>query len=381
MARFLFVSWGGAGNQTPVFGLAAALAARGHDITVAGYPEQRDRFELLGFEFRTLPRAQHAWPATPPDDWIPALVDAVWACPAHLEDIPGLMGGERYDLMVIDCLMFAALAAAETAGIPAVALVHGAPGALAPPGGGLDQLALPRVNEVRASAGLTPLPTLWDAWRPFTTLVTSVPDLDPHNGGLPDEFAFAGPVFEPPREPKWTSPWAPHDHRPLVVASFSTGQAWDQSSRIRRTRDALADGRRRVLITTGPFTVDSTPGRPGVSLVPYVPHHAVLPEASVVITHAGHGTVAAALSHGVPMVCLPNLAADQPAPAHRVAELGAGIVLDGDAATPAEIAGAVRTVLGDTAYRDKARHLAEAIRAAPGAEGIASRLTDLVAAK
>ncbi|MFG2249406.1 hypothetical protein [Spirillospora sp. NPDC048823] len=59
---------------------------------------------------------------------------------------------------------------------------------------------------MRARAGLTALPTLWDAWRPFTTLVTSVPDLDPHNGGLPDGFAFVGPVFEPPREPRWTSP-------------------------------------------------------------------------------------------------------------------------------------------------------------------------------
>ncbi|MFG2085012.1 MULTISPECIES: glycosyltransferase [unclassified Spirillospora] len=106
-----------------------------------------------------------------------------------------------------------------------------------------------------------------------------------------------------------------------MVASFSTGQAWGQSGRIRRTGDA------------------------------------------------------------VPMVCLPNLAADQPALAHRVAELGAGIVLDGAPATPSDIAGAVRTVLGDTAYRDNARRLAEVIKAAPGAEGIASRLTGLLAAR
>ncbi|TDC52875.1 hypothetical protein E1281_18515 [Actinomadura sp. KC345] len=112
-----------------------------------------------------------------------------------------------------------------------------------------------------------------------------------------------------------------------------------------------------------------------------MPHDAVLPEASVVITHAGHGTVSAALTHGVPMVCLPNLAADQPALAQRVAELGAGIVLDGDAATPPDIAGAVRTVLGDTAYRDNARRLAEVIKAAPGTEGIASRLTGLLAVR
>ncbi|MGP4025534.1 glycosyltransferase [Actinomadura sp. 3N407] len=97
-----------------------------------------------------------------------------------------------------------------------------------------------------------------------------------------------------------------------AVPSLSTSRPWDQSSRVRRTLDALADGRHGVLITTGPFTVGSTPDPAGASLAPYVPHHVVLPEASVVITHAGHGTVTAALSHGVPMVCLPNLRPTSP---------------------------------------------------------------------
>lgn len=90
-------------------------------------------------------------------------------------------------------------------------------------------------------------------------------------------------------------------------------------------------------------------------LVPFVPHASVLPHAAVTVTHAGHGTVAASLSHGVPLVALPNLAADQPALAGQVAKLGAGIALDGERATPGEIADACRRVLADGAYVTGAR--------------------------
>ncbi|MGH3736148.1 MAG: hypothetical protein ACRDT6_11095 [Micromonosporaceae bacterium] len=188
MARFLFVTWGGAGNQTPAIGLAATLTDRGHQVVFAGYPEQRERFQELGYGFRVLRRAQHAWPATPPEDWMPVLVDAVWACPDHLHDVRELVEGEACDTVVVDCLMFGALAAAERMSVPTVALVHSAPGALVPPGDGLERLALGRVNAVRAEAGLPAITALWDAWRRFTTICTSIPDLDPLTDRVPAGF-------------------------------------------------------------------------------------------------------------------------------------------------------------------------------------------------
>lgn len=369
MARFLFLTWGGAGNQSPAIGLAAALAGRGHVVTFAGYPDQARRFDALGFGFRVLPRAQHCWPSAPPADWMPVLADAVWACPEHLRDVPGLVAREGCDVLVIDCLMFAALAAAEQLSVPAVVLVHSAPGALAPPGGGLDLLALDRVNRVRASAGAAPLAALWDAWRPFVTLCASVPELDPLAGRLPGEFGFVGPVPEPSDGAGWRSPWPAGDPRPLAVVSFSTGQAWDQRSRIQRTLDALDDGGYRVLVTTGLAGIPGITVPGDAALVPFVPHASVLPHAAITVTHAGHGTVAASLAHGVPLVALPNLAADQPALAQRVAELRAGIALDGDSASAGEIAAACRRVLADDDYAKGARRMQEVIAAYPGGGG------------
>lgn len=377
MARFLFFTWGGAGNQTPAFGVAAKLVASGNTVVFAGYPEQRARFEQRGFEFRELPRAQHAWPSEPPEDWMPVLADVVWACPEHLADVPELAAAERCDAMVVDCLMFGVLAAAERSAVPTAVLVHSAPGAIAPPGGGLDQLALDRVNAIRAEAGLADVDALWDTWLPFTTLCTSIPDLDPLATKVPAEFTFVGPVFEPHTPSSRPLPWPDDDDRPLVLTSFSSGQAWDQSSRILRTIAALSDGSYRLLVTTGLADLDGATVPAAAALLPYQPHADVLPHAAVTVTHAGHGTVAASLAHGVPLIGLPNLAADQPVLAAQVAQLGAGRALDGDSATPDEIADAVHAVLSDGRYADAARRLADVIDAMPGVDGAAEMLESL----
>jgi len=109
---------------------------------------------------------------------------------------------------------------------------------------------------------------------------------------------------------------------------------------------------------------------------PFVPHQRVLDDAALTVTHAGHGTVAASLAHGVPLVALPNPAADQPFLAARVQRLGAGLALDGEAA-PTLIQTAVREVLSQPSYAAAAAKLAIAIHAAPGVGGAVLELERL----
>ncbi|MFE0027446.1 glycosyltransferase [Amycolatopsis sp. NPDC059021] len=321
--------------------------------------------------------AQGSWPEQPPSDWMPVLTGVVWACPEHLADLPELLAAERFDGLVIDCLMFGALAAAERLGVPATVLVHSAPGALVPPGGGMDTLVLDAVNDVRTRADLPAVQALWDTWQPFRAVCTSVPALDPIAADVPARCEFTGPVFAPHTPRGRERPWSADDGRPLVLVSFSTGLAWDQRSRIARTVTALADGGHRVVVTTGMTGADELPTDPDVLYTRFLPHAEILPDAAVTVTHAGHGTIAASLAHGVPVVCLPNAAADQPVLAAQVARLGAGLALDGDTATPVEIAEAVRTVLTDPSYAGNAARLAKIIDAFPGADGTADRLESL----
>lgn len=106
----------------------------------------------------------------------------------------------------------------------------------------------------------------------------------------------------------------------------------------------------------------------------HVPHHDVLPHVSVMVSHAGHGSVLTALAHGVPLVCLPNPVADQPGIAARVEALGAGRALDGDNASADEIGAAVRQVLDNSSYAAAARHLATVISNTDGARLAADQL-------
>jgi UDP:flavonoid glycosyltransferase YjiC (YdhE family) len=100
-----------------------------------------------------------------------------------------------------------------------------------------------------------------------------------------------------------------------------------------------------------------------------VPHQSVLPHASLVVSHCGHGTTMKALAAGVPLVCIP-MGRDQFDTAARVVEAGAGVRLRTNASAT-RMREAVMQVLGDDRYRANAAHLATAIR-----EG--RRTTDLV---
>lgn len=82
--------------------------------------------------------------------------------------------------------------------------------------------------------------------------------------------------------------------------------------------------------------VDATRYRPppNVALERFAPHAAVLPQAALVVAHAGHGTVMAALSAGVPLVAVP-MGRDQPDVARRAERHGTGVSVPADASTAA----------------------------------------------
>ena len=95
---------------------------------------------------------------------------------------------------------------------------------------------------------------------------------------------------------------------------------------------------------------------PNVEVVQAAPHRQVLAEASVVVTHAGHGTVLKALAAGVPLVCVP-MGRDQKDNTVRVIRFGAGVRIS-KKATPNQIAAAVSKILENPNYASAARRFA-----------------------
>ena len=123
--------------------------------------------------------------------------------------------------------------------------------------------------------------------------------------------------------------------------------------------DALAEVRARVLVTVGrhadPAELGPLPAN--VHVERWVAQASVMPHAAAMVAHGGAGTTLAALAAGVPLVLLP-LSADQPINARRVAELGAGLALDGVPAAVPRLAAAVTRVLEEPGYRAAARRVA-----------------------
>jgi len=110
-------------------------------------------------------------------------------------------------------------------------------------------------------------------------------------------------------------------------------------------------------VSTGGMKLDRVPSN--VYTTAFAPHSRLVPLADVVVTHAGLGTVHAALASGKPMVCLP-IGRDQPDNAARLVARGAAIRL-ARTAKPAAIADAISTVLGDGRYAAAAHRLSAAV--------------------
>lgn len=380
MPRFLFLTWNGAGNQPPAVAIAQALRRRGHEITFAGYANQRSYFTERGLRFVLLGRSSAAWRDAAPEHMFAVKLRAVWATPDHLFDLPRLISEELYDAVVIDCLMFGALAAAESTHVPVATLIHSAPGALMPPKGRFESQLLASVNELRAEAGLQCVGSLWENWARFPSLSNSIRQLDPLAAQAPAAFTYLGPIFEDLPPSGWQPRWQANDPRPLVLVSFSTGPYWDQTSRILRTLDAVRDRDCRALVTAGSIELDPAIVPDNATIVRRIPHDEILPHVAVTITHAGHGTVTASLKHGVPLLCLPNPAGDQPILAAQVQNLGCGLSLEGDTATSSEIGQAIDRLIFSSSYTANARSLADAISRSPGISAAVSRLEELCAA-
>ncbi len=380
MTRFAFATWDGGGNIPPAIGIAQELVSRGHEVAFIGYEVQRQSFEAKGYSFSVLPRSGpfDIYRTTVPAERMAGLLANVWASPEHLEDIPDAVAATSADVLIVDFSLQGALASMAQLAVPAAVLAHSAiAGLVPPPETPVGEARLNATNRLREGAGLPALARLNDAWAERLTLVTTIPELDPAAAGADRSMRYVGPVFEGFPDEPWDSPWNLDDDRKMVLVSFSTTRLWDQSGRIRNTLEALADEPIRVLVSASQaIELASVPGNAAIRR--FVPHARVLPSVAATVTHAGHGTVSASLAYGVPVVALPNPAADQPFLAARLQKLGAGIALDGEA-QPDAIRAAVNEVMRQPSYAAAAGGLADAIRSARGAVGAADELERLAA--
>lgn len=97
----------------------------------------------------------------------------------------------------------------------------------------------------------------------------------------------------------------------------------------------------------------------------YVPQLEVLKYADVFITHGGMNSTNEGLYFNIPLILIPQ-SVDQPFVANRVAELGAGIVIEKNRITPEALNKCVAEILSDDNFKINSEKIGESLRESGG---------------
>jgi UDP:flavonoid glycosyltransferase YjiC (YdhE family) len=410
--RVLMALWDGSGTVPVELGVARRLVAAGHSVTVLAEPSMQAAVLAAGARFRSWERApQQAeqavadWECTNPLTLFRRLLDRLITGPSggYAADVRAVVASQTVDVAVVDVALMGALVGTESLGIPTAVSIPGCylrPTPAEPAFGlGLrpatgpvtrarDQV-LPRVldrvwdlgladlNAARRDVGLPPVRHVWSQVdRAAVVLVLTAECFDFPPARRPGAVRCVGPVLD---DPGWadTDVELPDGDEPLVVVGLSGGRTRGQSELLRRVVAALADAPVRAVIPTGPALPTLPSPSPRIRIVAAAPHSRLLPQASVVITHGGHGTVIKALAAGCPTLVLP-LGRDQPDNAARVEWHHAGLRLPATSSS-ARIRQAVLTLLNDPSYAASAGALGARIRAETDDRRIVTAIETLAA--
>jgi UDP:flavonoid glycosyltransferase YjiC (YdhE family) len=360
MSDILFVTWDGGGNVPPALGIARELEARGHTVRFLGHSGQADAVEAAGFEVMPSRRAR---PFSSQEGHSPFSLIAAFGDRGMGRDLLDTVSARPADLVVIDCMMFGALDAARRAGLRYVVLEHFFDGyyergCLRGPLG--LSLRLRRLAPRRALAGAA------------GRIVTALPELDPSAGSTPG-LTYSGPVVD-------VAPVAADRAAdPMVLVSLSSFAFAGMAASLQHLVDAAARLDAKVVVTTG-TTLDAQELRApaGVEVLGHVPHVELMPHASLLVGHGGHGTSMQALAHDLPVVVMPmDGRTDQPMVGRSIEAAGAGRVVP-KKATADDLAPVLAALLADGPHRAAAARLGAAVRALPGATRSADAVEGLL---
>jgi UDP:flavonoid glycosyltransferase YjiC (YdhE family) len=344
--------------------LAEAFVARGHDVAWLGQPSIERRAVAAGCRFTAFPGIPDYEARVPIEDQlsisIPVLVGAQLG-----EHLVTVAQQQHTDLVVVDANLAGAAAGAEALDRPSAVLLHSMFATFVDTWfADFWPLVQPGVNDMRRQFGLGACDSWADVFAGHDRIISVVPRrFDAAVRDRPRGMRNFG-FLVPTTAARGGGVVVPEGQAPLVLVGLSTTYQ-HQDHLLQAILDALGHLDVRGIATTA-GQVDGRELRcpPNVVVHEFVDHNAVLTDAEVMVTHAGLGSVAAALSQGVPLVCTP-IGRDQHLNAQRVVSLGAGLQLDRDA-DPVRIADAVQTVLADRSFREAAGRIADESRRAGG---------------
>ncbi|NMO15537.1 glycosyl transferase [Pyxidicoccus fallax] len=388
-AHIAMVSIPAHGHVNPNLEVIRELVARGHRVTYANDAAFADVIRDTGAELvpytSTLPReGVEAWP----EDTISQLDVFLDDSRAMLPQLRAAYEKDRPDLFLYDIAGYAARILAENWERPAIQL---SPTFVAWEGYAQDMA--PMVDALKADPRGVEHYRRFSAWLadnrvsetdsmlfvglPRRSLVLIPRALQPNADRVDrSRFTFVGPCFgDRSHQGTWKRPAGAEK-----VLLISLGSAFTkQPAFYRACLAAFGDlPGWHVVLQIGKHVAPEELGPlpRNVEVHPWVPQLSVLEQANAFITHAGMGGTQEGLYCGLPMIAVPQ-AADQYANADRLVELGIGIRLDTEQATPEALRSALLRLTTDASVAAKLAAIRKEVRE----EGGAARAADLIEAE
>jgi MGT family glycosyltransferase len=420
MSRFLFASLPATGHVNPLLPVVRGLVEAGHEVAFASGERMRAKAEAVGARFLPFVHAREL-DFGRLDEQLPGRSELkgiarlkfdlrevfIAGVPAQVEDLEACVAGFRPDALVVETSLGGAASVIEARhGIPWAAVnitamtmpsVDTAPFGLAlPPASGragrarnrllygvVDRVVFGEADRLNAAMrerfGLPPINggLFATALSPWLYLQPTAPSFDYPRSDLPEQVHFVGPLLPPappgagPR-PSW---WGELDGRKPVVLVTQGTVATDPAELLLPAFEALAGEDVLVVgVTGGPDPAELGALPANVRVERFVPFGELMPHVDLLLTNGGYGGVHFGLSHGVPLVVV-GATEDKPEIARRVSWSGVGVGIRSQRPKPARLRKAVRTVLGDRRYGDRAGAMAAEL-ASYGGEATAVRLLE-----
>jgi UDP:flavonoid glycosyltransferase YjiC (YdhE family) len=375
-------SLGGSGHFEPLRPLLDAARGRGDEVLVIAPPALREMVTAAGYPYEPggEPREEEIAPIR---EQLPTLprheatvlgnrdLFARLAADAMLPRMDEVCAAWRPDLVLRDPCEYSS---AVVAGVRGVRVAQVA-----------ISLAENEMGSIEAAA-----PALEDHRNGVTDEITASPFVTRFPASLdPSSFPVTVRYHEPSAHAVEPLPdWWDDPDAPLVYLTMGTvlGHMTHAAAVYRTVLRAVRSLPIRVLLTVGRFfdPADVGPVPANTHVERWVDQVRVLPAAEVVVCHGGSGTVFGALDAGVPVVSVPVFA-DQFSNARRVADFGAGLVVEVDAGSTdarsvigeddsPRITEAIETVLAKSSYRERAVRIADEMAGAPAPEEVLASL-------
>jgi len=410
--RIGILSFSSPGHYYPLTALGRRLRSRGHAVVYFQVADLEPPIRAAGLEFRQIGREDFPPGSLRARDEELGKFKGLAALRCALRgigrtsimlfrDAPAAIRGEGIDALIVDQIELAGGTVAEHLGLPFVSVAAALPINLDP---SVPPVNLPwphrvgvgarlrnwmgnaacewsfsgvlrTINQQRRAWGLSAARGFNDTFSGLAQVAQLPAALELPGRRLPPGFHHTGPWTDAAGRAAVDFPWSRLDPgRPLAYASMGTLQNGVLRT-FRVIAEACAGLDLQLVISLGggqnPALLADLPGDPVV--VGYAPQLELIRRSALTISHGGLNTALESLARGVPMVVLP-VAYDQPGVGARVEWSGVGRSIPVGRLTVDRLRDAVRIVLGNPAYRERAGRLQSSIETADGL----NRAADLI---